>query len=116
VAALSNCSSPDCPNLTARGLCDEHRRAHRREVDRRRPTARARGYDTTWERTRRAFLACQPRCSEPGCWEPAVDVDHHDGLGPLGPRGHDLANLRGFCRPHHARRTARDQPGGWANR
>jgi len=43
----------------------------------------------------------------------ATDVDHIDGLGPNGPRGHDWSNLRALCHSHHSQRTARDQPGGW---
>lgn len=43
----------------------------------------------------------------------ASDVDHIDGLGPLGPRGHDPDNLRSMCHPCHSKRTAADQPGGW---
>jgi hypothetical protein len=40
-------------------------------------------------------------------------VDHIDGLGPLGPLGHDPTNLRSMTKGHHDKRTARDQPGGW---
>ncbi|MEU1945275.1 hypothetical protein ABZ554_23285 [Streptomyces sp. NPDC020125] len=43
-------------------------------------------------------------------------VDHVDGLGPLGPRGHDWANLRAMTKAHHSRETAKAQPGGWNDR
>ncbi|MFX4294091.1 HNH endonuclease [Streptomyces bohaiensis] len=46
----------------------------------------------------------------------AGEVDHIDGLGPLGPRGHDPTNLRSMTKQHHSRATARAQPGGWADR
>lgn len=61
-----------------------------------------------------AYLLAHPICEDPvGCIEPATDVDHIDGLGPNGPRGHDWDNLRSSCHSHHSKRTARDQPGGW---
>jgi hypothetical protein len=44
----------------------------------------------------------------------ATDVDHIDGRGPKGPRGHDWSNLRALCHSHHSKRTARDQPGGFS--
>jgi ribose 1,5-bisphosphokinase PhnN len=49
-----------------------------------------------------------------GCVAKATDVDHIDGEGPLGPRGHDWTNLRALCHSHHSKRTARDQPGGFS--
>ena len=73
-----------------------------------------------WPAIRRAILErdghrCTAIRGDTGarCDAPATDVDHIDGLGPQGPAGHDPANLRGYCHPHHSARTARDQPGGW---
>lgn len=111
MGALSSCTEPDCPRLTRAGRCEEHRLAKRREIDRRRPNARARGYDRRWERTRHDFLLTHSWCED--CGERATDVDHRDGLGPLGPRGYDETNLRGLCGSCHSTRTARAQPGGW---
>lgn len=111
------CATPGCPRLTEDTRCEQHTKAKRRESDRRRPSARERGYDAEWERTRQDFLRSFPVCQDPGgCLAPATDVDHIDGLGPKGPRGHDWSNLRSLCHPHHSQRTARDQPGGWADR
>ena len=103
------CSRPGCPNLCSGGRCDDCDRA----ADRSRGTARERGYNAAWERTRQDYLDEYPFCSEPGCPALATDVDHIDGLGPLSPRGHDGSNLRSYCHSHHSQRTARDQPGGW---
>lgn len=86
---------------------------HARQADQARGTATQRGYDRRWQRTRRRHLRDHPLCSEPGCRRVATDVDHIDGQGPLGPRGHDPGNLRSYCHSHHSKRTARDQPGGW---
>ena len=108
--ALSVCSRPGCPNLSTGGRCRECRR----DADARRPTAHQRGYDHRWVRTRAIFLADHPVCEDPaGCTDLATDVHHVDGKGPLGPRGHDPANLRALCHRHHSQRTALEQPGGW---
>ncbi|GIG63626.1 hypothetical protein Lfu02_79980 [Longispora fulva] len=110
--AAKTCSTRDCPNITRAGRCADCRRA----AEAARGSARERGYDARWDRTRAAFLARRPRCARLGCTRTATDVDHRDGLGPLGPRGHDPANLRPLCHEHHSQRTARDQPGGWNRR
>lgn len=36
----------------------------------------------------------------------ATEVDHIDGLGPLGPRGFDPDNLQAMSHRHHSRKTA----------
>ena len=107
--ALTACNTPGCPNLIPRGQrrCPDHAKDTR-------PSPTRRGYGQRWQNTRAAFLRFHPACDEPGCTLPATDVDHIDGLGPGGPRGHDWTNLRGYCHAHHSQRTARDQPGGWA--
>lgn len=112
--ALKVCSTPGCPALVPSGVgrCDDCDRG----ADRSRGTAAERGYDARWRRTRADFLLEHPLCSEVHCLALAVDVDHIDGEGPLGPRGHDFSNLRPFCQPHHSQRTARDQPDGWNRR
>lgn len=81
-----------------------------------RPTAAARGYNAKWNRTRRRYLRAHPlcECDDPSCNLPATEVHHRDGLGPLGPRGHDPTNLRALTHNCHAKLTAREQPGGWA--
>lgn len=107
------CSQPGCGNLTDKaGRCPDCRRA----AEQARGNANTRGYDRAWRQTRHRYLTAHPLCCEPGCPRLATDVDHIDGLGPLGPNGHNPANLRGYCHPHHSQRTARDQPGGWAAR
>jgi 5-methylcytosine-specific restriction protein A len=69
-----------------------------------RPSARARGYDARWQRTRAAFLADHPDCEQ--CGRPATDVHHRDWQGPLGPAGHDPLNLASLCHACHSRVTA----------
>lgn len=119
------CISPACPlPATHKGRCRAHHLAARKATDSRRPTAYQRGYDTFWSRTRAKYLAAHTRCECDDCLayldeydRPlATDVDHRDGLGPLGPNGHDHHNLRAMAHGHHSRRTAQDQPGGFAAR
>lgn len=106
---LKVCSRPGCPELTSDGRCT----GCRRQAEQTRGSAAQRGYDRRWRGTREAFLDVHPFCSENACLTIATVVDHIDGLGPHGPRGHDWLNLRPLCKAHHDRRTARDQPGGW---
>lgn len=101
------CTTHGCPNLQP---CP----THHRKADDHRPNAAARGYDARWQAERRRYLASHPRCQWPGCTHPATDVDHEDGLGPLGPQGYDWANLRAYCHPHHSAKTA-TYDGGFGN-
>lgn len=73
-----------------------------------RPSFYQRGYDHRWQRTRRRFLRTHPTCER--CGAPAQDVHHLDGLGPLGPRGHDPANLQPLCHSCHSRITNEGMP------
>lgn len=112
--ALQPCRDPRCIALVASGYCDAHRPAPsprwscKRDA---RPSARARGYDSTWEAIRRAVLALTPLCP---CGARATDVDH---VLPLRQGGtHARGNLRALCHPCHSRRTARDMNRGRAGR
>jgi len=108
---------PPCRNKTTKGgLCYVHLRQLKATHDARRPTAAQRGYDQAWRDTRAAYLKAHPYCECDQCiqlpeWERplATDVDHRDGQGPNGIRGHDWTNLRSMTHAHHSRRTARDQ-------
>lgn len=77
---------------------------------RQKPTRQERGYGKTWQRTRAAFLAAHPLCQDcddNGLTVEATEVDHIDGKGPNGPRGHDDTNLRALCKSCHAKKTVR---------
>lgn len=98
-----------------RGPCPHCRRAG----DRQRGSGTARGWSGKWAAFRAQYLArhpaceCGPECCPDGCREPSTDVDHIDGCGRNGARAYDLTNLRALSHSCHAKRTARDQPGGW---
>jgi 5-methylcytosine-specific restriction protein A len=108
------CAEPGCPTLTEQTRCERHRKAKRRQEDKRRPNARQRGYDTQWSRFRAQFLRDHPICGwHQGCLAQATDVHHLDGQGPKGERGYDPSNCLQLCGPHHSMVTAREQRGGW---
>lgn len=116
------CSVPGCPEYTQGGRCEEHRR----QAERRRGTARQRGYDKQHEqRFRPAVLARDPACvcvdeghghGSP-CGQPSVHADHwplsRRELVSAGADPNDPKRGRGLCQRCHARETAVAQPGGW---
>lgn len=113
--ALSVCSTPGCPALTARGRCD----ACRTKAEQQRGSAASRGYGTRHRNTfRTGVLARDPVCTVCG-QAPAVHADHWPtdrrelvarGLDPDDPQ-----YGRGVCGPCHSRETAANpgQRGGW---
>lgn len=116
--------SPICPNLVeGGGPCPDHAKA----TDQRRGSSHQRGYDHQWRATRNRYLELLrqtdveglARCEECGLseleLEHPLEVDHIDGLGPNGPRGHDLDNLQALCRAHHQSKTAHQTKTGGNN-
>ena len=93
------CRTPRCPAVAGpRGLCAGCARAYERQ----RGTAAERGYGWSWQVLRRRILARDPRCQEPVCNEPSVEVDH---IIPKVHGGSDSpANLRGMCVYHNRSR------------
>lgn len=106
------CTWPQgCPELVEGGSrCPAHRHVTQR------PKTAARGYDQRWRDARAQHLAASPYCTAPGCTAPAIDVDHIDNLGPHGPLANTTSNLRSYCHSCHAKKTARETPGGWNKR
>ena len=93
----------------AQCICQRKRMA---EADKRRPTARQRGYDAAWQKVRKDFLARNPRCSHPACSAPATEPDHILSVRERPDLRLSWSNLRPFCKRHHSQRTARDQAFG----
>ncbi|WP_341991858.1 HNH endonuclease signature motif containing protein [Azorhizobium sp. AG788] len=76
--------------------CERRRKA---EADARRPSARARGYDSQWDKARAAFLAHHPSCAR--CGTAATVVDHvtpHKGDKRL---FWSRENWQPLCKPCH---------------
>lgn len=83
----------------------------RRETTQREGSAE-RGYDATWTTFREAVIHDHATCEH--CWRfdsrvvPTDEVDHIIPItGPDDPLRLDHTNVRGLCRRHHARKTAR---------
>ena len=116
---LQVCPTPGCPTLTPTGRCQ----ACQGKANRARSKPKNLGRGTAWQRTRGEYLRTHPYCECPECEQlpallrpRATEVDHIDGLGPNGPRGHEWTNLQAMTKSHHSRKTARNEPGGWNDR
>jgi 5-methylcytosine-specific restriction enzyme A len=89
----------------------------KRELDRQRPSAARRGYDSRWRRARSLYLAEHPwcaRCLDEGRLTPATVVDHvepHRGDERL---FWDQDQWQALCKQHHDAKTVRD--GRWGRR
>ena len=100
---LKPCAYPICPNLTRDYYCPDHihlAQAEHKEMDKNRPTAHQRGYDTTWEKIRNYVLATEPlcrRCYAIGQAKPANLVHHQDH----NPRNNENGNLEPMCESCH---------------
>lgn len=94
-----------------RCACERKRDAERKaRFDKTRPNSTQRGYGSSWEKARKAFLAKPEHrlCQWPGCdlgWRgqpaPASHVDHiipHKGNARLRD---DPGNWQGLCAHHH---------------
>jgi hypothetical protein len=77
-------------------------------------------YDAAWRKLRRRFLDRNPVCCEPGCMQPATEVDHRDSIRERPDLRLAELNLCPYCKRHHSARTAREQgfarPGGGAEK
>lgn len=118
------CRYPGCPAVLPRsGYCQTHQREEYRQQDRQRLSSRERGYDSTWQRESRAYLAENPLCATcqaEGWVTAATIVDHvkpHHGNQQL---FWDRSNWRSSCKPCHDAKTARESAFGrgpaWSKR
>lgn len=76
-------------------------RARKARHDRRRPSARERGYTVEWEHARAEYLVANSHCQHEGCGAPATIVHH---IKPH--KGHmrlfwNRANWMPVCQPCH---------------
>ena len=109
------CMQAGCPReATARGRCDEHRRAIERDRSR---VRRAEGVERNrfyarkqWAMTRRAKLFAEPLCEleYPGCLWIASEVHHRVAMEDGGAE-YALENLVSTCKPCHSRETLRER-------
>lgn len=109
--AMQVCPTPGCPNLTASGRCPPCQA----EATLARPRYKDAGRGKRWRDASTAYLQDHPYCECPECSpllplqrDLATEVDHIDGLGPLGPRGYDPSNWQAMSKRHHSRKTAQE--------
>lgn len=114
------CAEPGCPELTHErySYCESHERERKREqwkaIDRERPSASKRGYDSRWRKARKAFLAAHRwcvYCEAEGKQIEATEVDHvipHKGDRRLFWK---RDNWQGLCHSHHSAKTMHELRG-----
>ncbi|WIJ24233.1 HNH endonuclease [Devosia sp. RR2S18] len=82
-------------------------RARKARHDRRRPSARERGYNHKWRKARAAYLLAHPHCVR--CGNPAAVVDHvtpHKGDDRL---FWDRTNWQALCTSCHSKHKQREE-------
>lgn len=116
--AMTPCLEPGCGELaTYRGRCAIHSKDRERETHR---TGRIEGRSgrmykrSKWVRTSQQYRANHPLCElclAEGKETWATEVDH---IVPLEQGGEPWGevNLQALCRPHHSRKTRREQRQG----
>lgn len=109
--AMQVCPTPGCPTLTPSGRCP----TCAAKAIRARPRHKDAGRGRAWRNASTAYLRDHPWCECPECAalpmlqrDLATEVDHIDGLGPLGPRGYDPTNWQAMSKRHHSRKTAQE--------
>ncbi|MFC9846473.1 HNH endonuclease signature motif containing protein [Streptomyces sp. NPDC060223] len=107
--AVQVCPTPGCPALTPSGRCADCQAQATAD----RPRHKDAGRGRRWRDASTMYLRDHPYCECPECSalpplqrDLATEVDHIDGLGPLGPRGYDPDNWQAMSKPHHSRKTA----------
>lgn len=109
--AMQVCPTPGCPTLTPGGRCPPCQAQATKD----RPKHRNAGRGRRWANASARYLEDHPYCECEQCAplpplqrDLATEVDHIDGLGPLGPRGYDPTNWQAMSKRHHSRKTARE--------
>ena len=86
-------------------------RERKRQIDKRRGTAKERGYDAQWRRVRLQKLSQHPLCEmhfERGKIVAATVVDHIISIEERPDLRLEMTNLRSLCKGCHDARTAAD--------
>ena len=108
------CRYPGCPAIVSPGdpVCELHRKQFYRDLDRKRPSAKQRGYDAQWARVRMSKLKRQPLCElclKQKKIQIAEEVHH---VNPIRQGGDRLAddNIQSLCRKCHAEVHMKNHP------
>jgi 5-methylcytosine-specific restriction protein A len=96
VKPLKPCEHPRCPRLVQSGrFCDNHKP----DSSDTRDSSSKRGYDRTWEKVRRVYLANKPVCEICGEYR-NLEVHHIKPIKQGGERL-SLSNLKTLCHDCH---------------
>lgn len=112
---LKPCKCVGCANLTSGTYCDKHMRLY--QLEKARPSAHARGYNSRWRKASKMFLSRHPLCVEcqkQGRLTAATVVDHiipHKGNQTL---FWDENNWQPLCKRCHDVKTVKED-GGFGN-
>ena len=108
------CTYPGCGTLTTSSRCAKHKYTERRELDAKRGTRTARGYDNRWLRASKAYLRDHPLCQCPDCDEGRIRVRLSEVVDHRIPHRGDQAlfwdehNWQAMAKTCHDRKTARE--------
>jgi len=106
-------TSTYCP--ACQSIQDTKKQSYRQDQDKR-PSSRARGYDTAWERLRNWYLKQNPLCIDcqgAGVIRPAVVVHHIIPVEDDPSKRLDMDNLMSLCRDCHEIRHQRKRGKGF---
>lgn len=110
-SSLRPCTYPGCKALQHGSRCDAHKYQERRNLDKTRPSPRARGYDSRWEKYSKTYLEKNRECRAQVvnvCTGMAMVVDH------IKPHKGDMvlfwnpSNHQPLCKACHDYKTANE--------
>lgn len=105
---LKPCSKQGCPNLTQERYCDGCKQPEQRKYEQQRGSSTKRGYNSTWRKASKGFLAKHPlcvHCTRDGRIGASEVTDHiipHKGDKDL---FWDRDNWQPLCKEHHDIKT-----------
>lgn len=102
-----------CGCVLRPGEVCQHQRARKAYVDKQRPSARQRGYDTAFQRAAAAFLKDHPTCT---CGAPGVLVRHRISIRKRPDLRMDRSNWLPGCRRCNAKDVQRERMGPGVSR
>jgi 5-methylcytosine-specific restriction protein A len=104
-----------CGKPVSSGYCETCKATNARAFERK--SSAQRGYGSSWQRYREAYLGDHPVCVDPdkrhpGVLMPATDLDHIQAVsGPDDPRFWDRENHQPLCHGCHSFKTVRENRG-----
>jgi 5-methylcytosine-specific restriction protein A len=115
------CTYPGCGALVdTSSRCDAHRRVEQRELDQRRGSSTARGYDSKWRKAREGWLRSHPLCQCDECKGGELRVRVATVVDHIKPHRGDMTlfwdrnNWQSMAKACHDKKTARED-GGFGN-